>query len=126
MTVNVTLGGTASFKANGTLYELAGSIKVDVGGVIRTPAVGPSGATGKWTERNDPPMVEVEVWDDPALSIQAIRAITGANVQLALNSGKSYILYNAFQTDKLELDAVAGKFTLKLSGTDCQEQTVTA
>jgi hypothetical protein len=75
------------------------------------------------TERIDPPMIEVEVFDDPALSIQAIRAITGASIQLNLSSGKRYVLYNAFQTDKLELDAVEGKFTLKMSGTDCVETT---
>ena len=44
-------------------------------------------------------------------------------MQLNLNSGKSYILHNAFQIDKLELDAISGKFTLKLSGTDMEENT---
>ena len=123
MTVGVSVGGTAQFYVSGVLYELAGSIKVDPGGVIRTPAIGPSGPTGKWTERVDPPMIEVEVFDDPALSLQAIRGTTEASVQLQLKSGKQYILYNAFQVDKLELDAIAGKFTFKMSGTDMVETT---
>ena len=65
----------------------------------------------------------MEVFNDPALSITALRATTGVTVQFDLNNGKRYVLYNAFQTDKLELDAVEGKFPLKFSGTDCRETT---
>lgn len=121
MTQNVSLGGTASAYLNGALYEIAGTISIDVGGVIRTPAVGAGGNTGKWTEKIDPPMVEIECFDDPSLSIQALRATVGASVQLSLTSGKSYILHGAFQTDKLVLNAIDGKFSLKLSGTDMVE-----
>ena len=34
MTVGVSVGGTLSFYVNGVFYELAGSFKIDVGGVI--------------------------------------------------------------------------------------------
>src|SRR3954470_24755576 len=116
----VARGGTAFFYVDGKLYELAGSFKVDPGGKIRTPVAGPSGMVG-FTEKIDPPMVEAEIFDNPTLSLTAIRAMNDVTVQFRLNIGKTYQLFNAFQVDKLELDGVEGKFTAKFSGLDMQE-----
>ena len=116
----VARGGTAYFYVDGVLYELAGDFKIDVGGKIRTPVSGPSGMVG-FTERIDPPMVEAELFDNPQLSLVALRAMTDVTVQFALNIGKTYQLFNAFQTDKIELDGAAGKFQVKFSGLDMQE-----
>jgi hypothetical protein len=123
MSVNVSYGGTASFRVGGTLYQLSGSMKVDPGGVIRTPAIGPSGPTGNWTEKFDPPMIEVELFTDPAQSVTALRDAIGVNVQLNQRNGKSWLLRNGFVTDKIDVDVTSGKFTVKLSGTDISEQT---
>lgn len=116
----VARGGTAYFYVDGVLYELAGTFKVDVGGVIRTPVAGPSGMVG-FTERHDPPMIEADLFDNPTLSLFTLRGVTDATVQVRLNIGKTYQLFNAFQTDKIELDGVAGTFNVKFSGLDCQE-----
>src|SRR5258708_2720058 len=104
MTVGVSFGGTAQFIVGGVLYSLAGSVKVDPGGVIRTPAIGPSGPTGSWTEKVDPPMVDVEIWDDPALSVTALRDTVGVTVQVQNRNGKTFLLRNAFVTDKIDID----------------------
>jgi hypothetical protein len=117
MSVGVSFGGTAQFSINGQLYSLSGAVKVKVGGVTRKAAIGPSGPTGNWIE----PEVEVEVFDDPANSVTALQAVTGATVQVQGRNGKTYMLYNAFVTDALEPDVVAGKFSLKLSGSACLE-----
>jgi hypothetical protein len=116
----VARGGTAFFYVDGLLYELAGEFKIDVGGKVRTPASGPSGMVG-FTERTDPPLVEAALFDNPLLSLTALRAMTDVTVQFALNIGKTYQLFNAFQTDKIELDGVAGTFQIKFSGLDMQE-----
>ena len=68
-------------------------------------------------------MMEAEIFDDPTLSMQALRAAVGVTAQANLKNGKIYNLYNAFQVGKLELDAVAGKFQLQFSGTDMNEIT---
>lgn len=118
--VQVARGGTAYFYVDGQLYELAGTFKIDVGGVIRTAIAGPSGVVG-FTERHEAPMVDAEIFDHPGLSITALRAMNDVTVQIRLNIGKTYQLYNAFQVDKLELDAEAGKFALRFSGIQMQE-----
>lgn len=123
MATGVSIGGTASFYVNGALVELAGSMKVDVGGIIRTPVVGPSGPTGNFTEKWEAPEMEMECLDNPSLSLTALRATTNASVQLALRNGKTYILRGAFQVDKIILDAAAGTFPFKLSGVACEEIT---
>lgn len=121
MATNVSFGGTCQFAVNGTLYSLSGAVKVKVGGVTRMPAVGPSGPTGNWTEKWIEPEVEVEVFDDPTQSVTTLQAVTGATVQVQGRNGKTYMLYNAFVTEALEPDVVAGKFSLKMSGSSCVE-----
>jgi hypothetical protein len=121
MSVGVSFGGTAQFSINGQLYSLSGAVKVKVGGVTRKAAIGPSGPTGNWIETWIEPEIEVEVFDDPANSVTALQAVTGATVQVQGRNGKTYLLYNAFVTDALEPDVVAGKFSLKLSGSNCIE-----
>jgi hypothetical protein len=111
----------AQFVVGGTLYSLAGSMKVDPGGVVRTPAIGPSGPTGNWTEKVDPPMIEVEIFDDPSISVTALRDTVGVTVQLQMKNGKAWLLRNAFVADKIDVDTVAGKYQIKFSGTSCQE-----
>lgn len=121
MAVGVSYGGTAQFLINGMLYSLSGSVKVKVGGVTRKAAIGPSGPTGNFIETWIEPEVDVEVFDDPTQSVSALQAVTGAAVQVQGRNGKTYMLYNAFVTDALEPDVVAGKFSLKLSGSQCVE-----
>lgn len=116
----VARGGTAYFYIDGQLLELAGEFKIDVGGVIRTPYSGPSGMIG-FTERVDPPVVEAEIADNPTLSLQSLRALNDVTVLFELNIGKTYQLNRGFQTDKIELDGVAGKFMLRFSGMSMQE-----
>ena len=116
----VARGGIAYFYIDGTLYELAGAFKIDPGGTIRTPVAGPSGMVG-FTERVDPPLIDCELYDNPALSLKALRAMNDVTVQFRLNIGKTYQLYSAFQIDKIELDGAAGTFPIKFSGLDMQE-----
>jgi hypothetical protein len=116
----VARGGIAYFYVDGVLYELAGTFKIDIGGVIRTPVAGPSGMVG-FTERVDPPLVDAELFDNPTLSLAALRQMTDVTVQFRLNIGKTYQLFRGFQIDKIELDGVAGKFPIKFSGLDMQE-----
>ena len=121
MAVGVSFGGTAQLRVGQTLYSLAGTIKVDPGGIIKTPAIGPSGPTGNWTEKIDPPMIEVELWADPAQSITALRDVVGVTVQAQERNGRTWVLRNGFVTDKIDFDIVAGKYTIKFSGTDITE-----
>jgi hypothetical protein len=120
--MQVARGGTAYFYIDGALHEMAGTFKIDPGGVIRTPYAGPSGMIG-FTERIDPPMVEAEIADNPSLSLVTLRAMNDVTVLFELNIGKTYQLNRAFQTDKIELDGEAGKFLLKFSGMGMQEVT---
>ena len=123
MSVGVSYGGTAQFVIGGQLYSLAGSIKIQPGGVTREPATGPSGATGNFVEKIVTPEIEVECWADPAQSVTALQATTGVTVQVQMRNGKVWLLRNAFVMDAISVDGVAGKFPLKMSGTTMQELT---
>lgn len=120
MAITNEIGGTAQFYVNGQLMQLATTANVDLGGVIRTPAVGLGGVAG-FTTMIDPPYIEVQLFDRADASIGAVRAIEAANVQLNMNNGKSFILSNCFQSDKLVFDASKGTYTAKFTGFSCRE-----
>lgn len=116
MAVGVSFGGTAQFILNGQLISLSGTLKVKLGGIKRTPAIGPSGPTGNWTETYEAPEFELEMWDDPTISMTALQAVTGITAQISGRNGKTYMLYGGFFTDPLEPDVISGKVPAKLSG----------
>lgn len=116
MATGVSFGGTAQFILNGQLVTLSGQLKAGLGGIQRTPAVGPDGPTGNWIEKWVAPQFDFEMWDDPTVSLTDLFSITGQTVQIAGRNGKTYMLYGAFFVDPPDPDVVAGKVTAKMSG----------
>ena len=119
----VDVGGVAYFYVDGQLYDLKGNFKVKLGGLVRTPVPGVDGSvhfTCKYVE----PSIEAELFDKSNLAIVALKQLTDSTVQIRMNNGKIYQLYDAFQVDDPDIDAAQGMFPIKFSGTRCQELVV--
>lgn len=114
-------GGVASFYINGAYYEVGADIEVKAGGEVRTPVIksdGVAGFTTKWVA----PEVTLEMIDGGAVSLTALKAVSGQTVQISLKNGKQYQLYSAFQIDDPSAKIGDGKITgVKFSGKRCQE-----
>jgi hypothetical protein len=108
-------GGTVYFKLDGAAYDLNGSVKVNLGGAVRTPIVNTEGRLVGYTTKYEHSSIEVELIDSKGLSLRQLRDVSGTLTTL-LGSGKSYILADCFTTDAISLDASEAKIGWKLAG----------
>jgi len=109
-------GGTAQLTIAGTTYQMAGKFSSVPGGKDRTPAVGPSGPTGKYTEAWKPAKVTTELWDDPTISWTTVANATRVPILIMLDNGKIWRLRNGFCTNAGSFEVSDGKVTLEWSG----------
>lgn len=115
-------GGVASVFIDGAYYEVAAQINIKLGGLIRTPKIKSDGVAG-WTTKYAAPEVTLTAIDGPQTSVQALKAISGQTLQVQLNNGKVYLVYDATQIDDLEIKVADGELdTLKFSGSSADEQ----
>jgi hypothetical protein len=122
---NVSIGGAAQFIVGGQLISIGEKVDVTPGGWSKVPVSSTAGPTGFFTEKWVTPEADVECLDDPSVSVMALQQVSSVTVQLNGKNGKSYLLYNAFATnaDGGKVDMISGKYSLKLSGSRCIEQT---
>lgn len=120
---SVESGGIVTAIIDGQPRDVGDTVNVDIGGLVRTPNVGLSGNNGKFTTKPEAPEVEIEFRDGPTESMTLVRAIEGSVLQIAMRSGKTFMLYGAYQTGRLKLNVASGKYTGTFSGTDCLEIT---
>jgi hypothetical protein len=114
-------GGASSFFVDGATYEVSASVKIEKGGLVRTPVVSSDGSVG-YTTKYVEPSIEADFLDGPSMSIAALANISGSTLQVQMNNGKSYILVNATQIDKLSADVAEGKIPgVKFTGTLVKE-----
>ena len=119
---NIERGGVASFYVDGAYYSVKADISVKLGGITRKPVLDSAGGVAGFTTEGVAPEIAMTALDGPAVSVSAFKAINGQTVQVRLNNGKTYQLYNAFQIDDPDLKVDAGEIGgLKLSGARCQE-----
>lgn len=114
-------GGIASVYVDGALYEVGATIELKLGGVVRTAKVGSDRVAG-FTTRFEAPEATLMFIDGPAVSVAAIKAIRGQTLQLRLNNGKTYQLYNATQVDDPTVKIADGEIDgVKFTGDRMQE-----
>ena len=114
------VGGVAEVRLGGAIVRLGATLNVMPGGLIREPAVGQSGPVG-YTTKYEMPTLELELYDNAEASLEAIRAIAGATIQVNMNNGKSFVLTNAFYTEAMSFAADKGTHTAKFAGFTMRE-----
>ena len=116
-------GGVASFYLDGVFYEVKADISVKLGGVGRKPIPGAAGRVAGFTTETLIPDVTMTALDGPAVSVQALKSVNGnTTLQIQLNNGKGYVVYDAFQIDDPDIKVDAGEIgALKFSGHEIKE-----
>jgi hypothetical protein len=111
--------GKATLRVDGKEIRTDGKGKLKIGGEKREPVTGPGKVHG-YKEETEAPELEVKVAHTADLSLKTLQAITNATVAFETDTGRQFILREAFTTDVLELDAADG-VTLKMSALSCDE-----
>lgn len=109
------IAGTAFFKVNGTQYSLRGTLTLGIGNVSRESAVGMDGYHGI-IEKPETSFIEAELTDRPELDLNALEALGPVTVTAELLNGKTGVLRDAYQVNKLEMNAADGTLTVRFEG----------
>jgi hypothetical protein len=113
--------GVASVYMNGTYCEVGANIEIKLGGEVRTAKEKSDGIAG-YTTKFVAPEFTLTAIDGPSVSVMAFKAINGQTLQVTLNNGKNYLLYNATQIDDPSIKIADGNVdNLKFSGTSAAE-----
>lgn len=111
--------GKATIRVNGKEIRTDGKGKLKLGGEKREPVTGPGKVHG-YKEETEAPELEVKVLHTADISLKELQAITDATALVETDTGRQFVLREAFTTDVIELDFADG-FTLKMSGTAVDE-----
>jgi hypothetical protein len=115
--------GRAFIYVNGALYEsMDGAKLTDPMGVTRDALIIAGGVAG-YTETDVVPKISATFADGQGLSLQAIAALVNETITFKTDSGKSYVLRNAFYMSGMELNVSGGKGAVAVvfGGKKCDE-----
>lgn len=113
------IAGVASLSANGTQYDLGGTITYSPSLVEREGMAGLSGPTG-YKETPRIPYFEVELHTTSGLDFEDLEAFTNGTVQINLANGKTYVLRQAWTVPPFDGNAADGTVTVRFEGLDCR------
>lgn len=112
--------GRVYIKTNGKLLRSKDGAKlINVGGVERPPVTG--NAVYGYVEKTVAPGVEFTVADTADFSLKEIHAMTNVTVTLETDTGKTYVLRNAWCEGAMALTAGEGDVECKFSAEACEE-----
>lgn len=100
--------GQAKIKVDGEIYPTDGSTTMNIGGTSRESVSGDYEA-GAFKEMTNPARCEVTLLYKSGLSLSAIRAIDDATITLETDTGKTWIMRNAYCADAIEFSGSDGK-----------------
>lgn len=109
------IAGTCYFKVGGTQYSIAGDVTISPEDFERESLSGLSGTAG-YKENPTPPSIEVEIYTEQEVDIQAIAAIDDETVTAELANGQVWALRNAWKVGRSDMSASEGKMTVKFEG----------
>lgn len=109
------VAGTAYFKVNGLQYSIRGNMTIALGGVERESVVGLDGYHGI-KETPVAAFIECDITTTADLDIATLQRAENVTVTAELSNGKVAVLYNAYQVNNLEIDAVEGQLTARFEG----------
>ncbi|XQE65770.1 phage tail tube protein [Pseudomonas sp. P3C3] len=103
--------GRATISFNGQRLRSKPGATLNLGGVARTPDPLDDGSVG-FTEATAAPELSCSVPLTRDLDVEGLRALTGANVVFESDTGRSWVIRDAFTVDAITVGAdVAIKFS---------------
>ncbi len=113
--------GRAFIKHNGKLLRSKAGAKLNLGGVQRNTVKGDTGVHG-FSEETAEPSIECTISHGADTSLSELADITDASITFETDTGKVYILRNAWVESPPELTAGEGEVPLRFVGISCEEQ----
>lgn len=110
--------GRVFVKINGDRQNSKEGAKLDFGGVSRTGVKGDNGVHG-FSESTEIPYIECTISHKGDTSLAALQKLTNETITFETDSGKRYVLRNAWTAKSLELSK--GEVSLRFEGLTCEE-----
>lgn len=120
MSGNQRVGGIVNLQAGGVRLKVKGPPTYNLGVPKRETVVGADGVHGH-SEKPQPPFIEAECTDDPALDLKALAAMTNVTVTMACANGKTILLHQAVQTGECTVNTEEGSFSVRFDGVQAEE-----
>jgi tail tube protein len=112
------IGGVGSIKVDGRQLSVRSALTISPNSETRSGVGGPDGTHGYISE-NHVPYIEAECSNRTYFSLEQLKRITNSTIVASLGNGEVWTLRNAWQSGDLELDAIAGTFTVRFEGHEC-------
>lgn len=115
------LTGKAFIKNNGQLLRSKNGAKLFFGNAQRTTVIGDNGVHG-YTEMPTEPKVECVISHGADINMEELKNIKDASITFETDSGKTFILRNAWLQNPLELTANENaELPCVFAGMSCEE-----
>lgn len=112
--------GRVYVKIGGKLLRSKEGAKLtNFGGVERTPVMG--NEVYGYVEKVVAPSIECTIVDTADLSLAEIHGITDATATFETDTGKTYVVRNAWCESALDLTGGEGEVSAKFTGVACEE-----
>lgn len=111
--------GRAYVNVNGQRLRSKPGAKLKFGGVEREPVVGDDSVHG-YSEKLTAPSVECTISHTADTNLQELQATTSATVTFETDTGKTFLLQEAWTANALEL--TNGEVAITFNGVRCEEQ----
>ena len=111
--------GRVYIKVDGALLRSKDGAKLMFGGVEREAVVG--NMVHGYTEKVSAPTVECTISHMGDTSLKSLAALTNSTLTFETDTGKSYVVRNAWLNTPPELTGGSGEVSLKFTGISCEE-----
>lgn len=112
--------GKATIRVDGKELRTEDGASLNIGGQNRK-SITAGGKHHGFQEEDVPCSLECNVYHDADLSLRWLSDITGATVMFETDTGKQFIVRDAFTTEPAVLDSKAGTVPLKMEAANCDE-----
>ncbi len=114
------IAGTAYFKLDAQQFDLRGNCRVNMAAFQREGVVGLDRVHG-FKQTPVIPYIEVELSDQPTLSLANLMGVSVGTVTVELINGKTYVLREAYCATAVELNVDDGMFQIRFEGAKGEE-----
>ena len=113
--------GRVWLSLDGKLLRSQRGATLNFGGITREAVTG--NEVYGYTEKIEAPTIECTLLDTKDLSLVELQQTTDATVRFETDTGKVYVLQEAFVTDALQLSGDGGEVRCNFAGTRAEELT---
>ena len=114
------IGGTISFKIDGSQFPAKGNFTYNLGRPKREAVIGADGIHG-YKEVPQVAYIEGEITDTFDTDVSGILELTDSTILLELANGKSVVLRGAYFAGEGNLETEEGKLAIRFEGIDAEE-----